>query len=190
MDELGLLMGIFIIILMNSLRTFAISLLIFASIKAEHYIVIVIFNIPIKYPPSFHIVPHPLFCFKCWNKYNYIHRYLFLAWLFREENIEKMEKLNHNFKKKWYAWFLDEFFLRRSERTWTEQRRFTLKTLKEFGFGKSGMEEIISEELNEFIPFLLEESKNNGSILVMNLFNISILNIIWRIVNGSRYDYK
>ena len=59
MDELGLLMGIFIIILMNSLRTFAISLLIFASIKAGHYIVIVIFNIPIKYPPSFHIVPPP-----------------------------------------------------------------------------------------------------------------------------------
>ena len=34
-------------------------LLIFASIKAGHYIVIVIFNIPIKYPPSFHIVPPP-----------------------------------------------------------------------------------------------------------------------------------
>ena len=80
-------------------------------------------------------------------------------------------------------------FLHRFERTWTEQRRFTLKTLKEFGFGKSGMEEMIREELNEFVPFLLEESKS-GSISVMNLFNISILNIIWRIVNGSRYEYK
>ena len=98
-----------------------------------------------------------------------------------------MGKLNNNLKKMVMHDF--EFFLRRSERTWTEQRRFTLKTLKEFGFGKSGMEEMIREELNEFVPFLLEESKN-GSISVMNLFNISILNIIWRIVNGSRYDYK
>ena len=106
----------------------------------------------------------------------------------REGIISENTVLFHRIWKKNY--FNCCKFLRRFERTWTEQRRFTLKTLKEFGFGKSGMEEIISEELNEFIPFLLEESKNNGSILVMNLFNISILNIIWRIVNGSRYNYK
>ena len=89
------------------------------------------------------------------------------------------------------VWYLksQDGSISRYERTWIEQRRFTLRTLKDFGFGKSGMEEMILEEINEFIPFIIEESKN-GSITMMNLFNISILNILWRIVNGTRYDYR
>ena len=30
---------------------------------------------------------------------------------------------------------------------WTEQRRFALKTLRDFGFGKSAMENIILDEV-------------------------------------------
>ena len=38
--------------------------------------------------------------------------------------------------------------------TWTEQRRFTLRALRDFGFGKAGMEEVIMEELSQFTKLL------------------------------------
>jgi hypothetical protein len=78
------------------------------------------------------------------------------------------------------------------ERTWTEQRRFTLRTLREFGFGKSGMEEMINNEVFEFIPYIISvaNENKNGTIKVQNLFNVSILNALWQIIAGSRYDYR
>merc|ERR1719309_447487 len=41
-------------------------------------------------------------------------------------------------------------------KTWTEQRRFTLRTLRDFGFGKQGMEELIKEEVEEFGKLIKE----------------------------------
>ncbi len=62
-----------------------------------------------------------------------------------------------------------------------------MRTLREFGFGKSGMEEMVNNEVAEFIPFLLEEAAaNNGAIVVSNLFNVSILNALWQIISGER----
>ena len=34
---------------------------------------------------------------------------------------------------------------------WSEQRRFILKNLREFGFSKNSMEELIHEDINELI---------------------------------------
>jgi len=42
------------------------------------------------------------------------------------------------------------------KRHWSEQRRFVLKNLRDFGFGKSSMEGIIHEEIEEFIASLRE----------------------------------
>ena len=42
-------------------------------------------------------------------------------------------------------------------KSWTDQRRFTLKVLKDFGFGKSSMEDTLLDEVDK----LCEQIKNS-----------------------------
>ena len=71
--------------------------------------------------------------------------------------------------------------------TWAEQRRFTLRTLRDFGFGKVGMEDMIAEEAEAFME---EIRKSNGEPFdFMNKFNLPILNSLWRVTVGERFKY-
>ena len=77
-------------------------------------------------------------------------------------------------------------FLSQGE-TWKQQRRFTVKTLGDFGFGKSSMEELVWEETEKFCESL--SSSVNQPVQVSGLFNISMLNILWRITTGDTFAY-
>jgi len=70
--------------------------------------------------------------------------------------------------------------------SWKNQRRFILKTLKDFGFGKKSLEGVLVEEADKMGEFFRE--KNGKPILVQNLFNVAILNVLWVIVANHRYD--
>ncbi len=39
-------------------------------------------------------------------------------------------------------------------KNWQEQRRFMLTTLRDFGFGKSGMEALINQEVKEYLDVI------------------------------------
>ena len=72
--------------------------------------------------------------------------------------------------------------------TWIEQRRYSLHTLKDLGFGKSSMEALIAEEVNELCKHL--ESFGGKPIDVRNEFNIAILNALWTLSTSERLGYE
>nr|APH81384.1 cytochrome P450 CYP3075C1 [Tigriopus kingsejongensis] len=69
---------------------------------------------------------------------------------------------------------------------WVEQRRFTLKQLREFGFGKSSMEDMV----NEAVDKLLESySQTLNQPMEVNLtVNVSVISALWRIVVGESFE--
>ncbi|XP_063865486.1 cytochrome P450 2J4-like isoform X2 [Scylla paramamosain] len=70
---------------------------------------------------------------------------------------------------------------------WKNQRRFTLRTLRDLGFGRSTLEPIMQEELEELLKLFRE--REGEKVEVGLLFNRSIVNVIWAITIGKRYSY-
>ncbi|KAJ8882485.1 hypothetical protein PR048_014296 [Dryococelus australis] len=85
---------------------------------------------------------------------------------------------------------------------WVEQRRFALRHLRDFGFGKTSMDNIMHEEVQELFKVLeASEIHPDGPVpfafVICNLlftqisrmFNQSIVNLLWTIVSGQRFSY-
>ncbi|XP_072396455.1 methyl farnesoate epoxidase-like isoform X3 [Diabrotica undecimpunctata] len=72
---------------------------------------------------------------------------------------------------------------------WQEQRRFFLKQLREFGFGTKSMSMSIEEEAQELVQYILRTINQNDSVVfnVHNMFNLHILNCLWKMLAGVRY---
>lgn len=71
---------------------------------------------------------------------------------------------------------------------WSEQRRFALRTLRDFGFGKQKMEDVIDDQVNQLCSIL--ESKHGQPMSVFGVFNISVLNALWTITTGQSLSQK
>ena len=67
----------------------------------------------------------------------------------------------------------------------TTQRRFGLKTLKDFGFGRKSIENSIHFEVDEMLDQVFS---CDGDILLGSDFNIPIINILWQMVAGKRFS--
>ena len=70
---------------------------------------------------------------------------------------------------------------------WQEQRRFTVKNLKDLGFGKHKLEPVIQDEVQHLIDDFITKSKL-GDVRLDNDFNIPIINILWQIVVSKRFE--
>ena len=71
---------------------------------------------------------------------------------------------------------------------WSQQRRFTMRRLRDFGLGKSSMEDMISEEVGDLLKLL--DQKLNKPLEVRYIFNLSIINGLWKIVTGTRFHLE
>ncbi|XP_012228843.1 methyl farnesoate epoxidase-like [Linepithema humile] len=73
---------------------------------------------------------------------------------------------------------------------WRDQKRFILKTLKEFGYGKIAMEDII---LNDAVSLtsIIESSAKSGPLTnLYDITSIAVLNSLWTLVAGTRFDLE
>ena len=74
---------------------------------------------------------------------------------------------------------------------WKEMRRFSIRTLRDFGFGKQkSMEGTIQEELQELTESLLKKIESGEGVIKMKqFFTISVLNILWSMMAGVRFSH-
>lgn len=81
------------------------------------------------------------------------------------------------------------------EEFWQEQRRFVLRHLREFGFGRRTMAQLVEDEavelVNVFIKKFKDKEENEGIIIQMNdAFGVSVLNTLWSMLAGIRYSHE
>ncbi|XP_070151844.1 methyl farnesoate epoxidase [Polyergus mexicanus] len=71
---------------------------------------------------------------------------------------------------------------------WRDQRRFILRTLKEFGFGKMAMEDIILNDAVSLTSIIESLAKLGPITNLHNITSIAVLNSVWTLIAGSRFD--
>ena len=69
---------------------------------------------------------------------------------------------------------------------WSKQRRFGLKALRDLGFGRRIIEEIINNEIDEMTSKL--GSHTGEDYFLGSEFNIPVINVLWQLVAGYRFD--
>jgi hypothetical protein len=73
---------------------------------------------------------------------------------------------------------------------WQEQRRFTLRHLRDLGFGKTTIEDQMMGEITDLISEITATAKSNRDHVVdfKSIFSVSVINILWAIVGGKRFQ--
>ncbi len=71
-----------------------------------------------------------------------------------------------------------------SGKTWVEQRRYTLHTLRDLGFGKHTMEDKVMEQVEELCTHI--SSQGGQAVDMRIIFNVSILNALWYIISNEK----
>ena len=69
---------------------------------------------------------------------------------------------------------------------WKDQKRFVLKTLRDYGFGRKS-EENIREEAQTLIRHFIEQNTEEKDFLIESNFNISVVNVIWKMVANRTF---
>lgn len=76
--------------------------------------------------------------------------------------------------------------------SWQELKRYTLRTLKDFGFGKkNSMSSIMHEEVNEFLSVVETKLTKEGHwTLDQHTLGCCAINVMWSLVAGFRFSLK
>ena len=64
------------------------------------------------------------------------------------------------------------------------QRRYIHRTLRDFGFGKASLENILLSEADHIAEHF--QSLNGQPVQPQLIFNVGVLNVLWKIVADKR----
>lgn len=69
---------------------------------------------------------------------------------------------------------------------WQEQRRFTMRHLRDLGFGKTSIEDQMMGEVGDLIKDIENKSQSDKDRVVnlKGIFQVSVVNILWAIIAG------
>ncbi|ODM97792.1 Farnesoate epoxidase [Orchesella cincta] len=70
---------------------------------------------------------------------------------------------------------------------WEAQRRFSLRHLRDFGFGKNIMQDLIMDNVQDIITWMRQEAGHPLPDLQRRL-SLAVLNSLWTIISGQRYS--
>ncbi|XP_037048891.1 cytochrome P450 2J6-like [Bradysia coprophila] len=70
---------------------------------------------------------------------------------------------------------------------WHEQRRFALRTLRDFGFGKRTMDGLLLQEVEELVQYFKKEYIGKP-VDLKHSFNRSVFNSVWYIISDRRFE--
>nr|XP_027206501.1 cytochrome P450 2L1-like [Penaeus vannamei] len=90
------------------------------------------------------------------------------------------------FTLQYFTYFTGKGLIFSEGRPWQESRRFALRHLRDFGFGRSSLEKVIHPEVASLLKDL-EGRAGRPTEVNWNL-NVAVLNVLWRLVADRRYD--
>jgi len=72
---------------------------------------------------------------------------------------------------------------------WQEQRRFTLRHLRDLGFGRTSSENIIEDEIHQLFDEMRTTAASNpdGIVDFKGVFTPSVVNVLWAVLGGQRF---
>jgi methyl farnesoate epoxidase / farnesoate epoxidase len=72
---------------------------------------------------------------------------------------------------------------------WQEQRRFIVRHLKDLGFGKTSVEDMMMDEIHQVLNEIATTAEADPARIVdfRRKFNIPVINLLWAIVGGERF---
>ncbi|KAK9500817.1 hypothetical protein O3M35_002007 [Rhynocoris fuscipes] len=77
------------------------------------------------------------------------------------------------------------------EEFWVEQRRFVLRHLREFGWGKRTMSELVETEAEHLVQSFVQQVKScNGKAIIemSDAFGVNVINTLWMMMASVRYS--
>ncbi len=84
--------------------------------------------------------------------------------------------------------FLKKGLLNASSSNAEPQRKFTTRTLRNFGFGKESMESDIMDEVKMMVDWF--KKQDGSAISGYRIFNLPVVNALLRIVSGKRIAWE
>ncbi|XP_023340901.1 methyl farnesoate epoxidase [Eurytemora carolleeae] len=73
---------------------------------------------------------------------------------------------------------------------WKDQRKFGVKTLRQLGVGKSSLEDKMVLESSKLVQYMNQLINGKSGVVAMSdFFDLPSLNIIWGLINSSRFEY-